>query len=85
MKVVPYRRSLGNIKMKGLKSCGLSCYCCTVSNNSGAIIDRAVKKEMLEHLNTDASDAIYYDWISDNDNANVANDHYYEKVYKHKG
>lgn len=42
MKTIPYRRTWGNAKMKGLKECGLSCRCCVIFNDT--------EKRLLRHI-----------------------------------
>lgn len=85
MKTIPYRRTWGNAKMKGLKECGLSCRCCVIFNDTEKRLLRHIDRETTENFNTKSifiNDVIGYDLRSDYDNDYVRHDEYYYTTYK---
>ncbi len=59
MKTIPYRRTWGNAKMKGLKECGLSCRCCIIFNDT--------EKRLLRHIDREAKQSFDYLTIKQNE------------------
>ena len=59
VKTVPYRSTWGNVKMRGMKACAMSCGCCTIFNEKQDQLLAIEAKEALKDLD----DAAAYDFF----------------------